>query len=79
MRKTALIASIAASLVFVMFWGGVYFLSRFFPNTEERLLRKAFHSTVVINRDRYGVPVIESDSKIEVIKAQGLATARDRF
>ncbi|MFM8313616.1 MAG: penicillin acylase family protein, partial [Deltaproteobacteria bacterium] len=79
MRKTSLIFSIVALFVFLMFWGGVYYLTRFFPNTQERLQRKVFHSAVVLNRDRYGVPVIESDSRIEMVKAQGLATARDRF
>ncbi len=79
MRRSSIIISIISVITLLVFWTGVYCLTLFFPNSKERIQRKTFHSPVSIFRDSYGVPVIESEKLSEVIRAQGLVTARDRF
>ena len=79
MPRWAYCISIVALIILVLFWAGVYSLTRFFPNSKSKLQRAAFHNPVHISRDNYGVPTLESEGIADLIRGQGLITARDRF
>ncbi|NBX68992.1 MAG: penicillin acylase family protein [Proteobacteria bacterium] len=79
MKRSSIILSVISGFVLIVFWSIVFGLTRFFPNSKENLKRPIFKSTVSIIKDTSGVPYIESDDYRDVLRAQGLATARDRF
>lgn len=79
MRRSSILLSFLAVLIFLGFWTGVYSLSLFFPNSKETLNRAGFDAPVTLIKDSYGVWTIDGAGRAEVIMAQGLQTARDRF
>lgn len=79
MKRTSILFSVLCLLVLLIFWGGVISLTWFFPNTEKQIKRSVFSSQVTILKDVQGVPFIESENVKDVLRAQGLVTARDRF
>ncbi len=79
MRRSSIVITSVCAFVLFAFWGAVYSLSHFFPNSEDSLQRKSFQSTLTVTQDVYGVPSIEGEQLNDVLKAQGLVTARHRF
>lgn len=79
MQRKSIIISILSVVFFVFFWSSVYYVVRFFPNSEAKLKRPGFESSVTVKYDEHRVPILECDDKNTLIRAQGLVTARDRF
>ena len=79
MKRWAVVISVVSVIILGLFWAGVFSLTRFFPNSQEKIQRAAFHTSVHISKDNYGVPTLESEALPDLLKGQGLITARDRF
>lgn len=78
-RSSIVLLTVVSAIILCVFWSAVYFLSQFFPNSKENLTRPTFKTTVTIVKDTQGVSTLESTQRDDLLRAQGLVTARDRF